>query len=375
MKILICGDYIVYGKLNSKINNIFGEFNDIVKESDIAIYNQEFPVTDSKDIYITKKYGLLAKSDPDAIRPLAEAGFNYGIKGLKDTINNLNNIGIQYFGAGENISGANRIHYVDKNGIKIAFLNFAENEYNTASDNHGGANPLDIINVVNQIKLAQEKANYIFLIIHGGIDYCKIPSPRMVKMYRHFAEYGVTAIIGHHSHVVSGYEIYKNVPIFYGIGNFIPGKIVNEDCLYSFPVQFIIDTTGKITFRGYPLKYNIEKQQLEMLRGDSLVTFENQQYNISILLKDINMLKTKLMEEYLNIERESYYFTLFTQSNYFLFKVFRKLSLLSIYHKYLKWKIRMNRKNSILWNLFRCETHNDVLDLIYEKHIDTYKND
>jgi len=40
----------------------------------------------------------------------------------------------------------------------------------------------------------------------------------------------------------------------------------------------------------------------------------------------------------------------------------------------MKKKMQLNKTNSACWNLFRCETHNDVLDLIYEKNIDVYKN-
>lgn len=385
MKVLICGDYIVYGDLDSKTNDLFGEFSQVISQSDIAIYNQEFPVTNSSEIYSTKKFGLVSATSPEAIYPLTKAGFKYatlannhifnrGITGLKDTVTNLKKAGIQSFGAGENIEQANKIFFIKNSGLNIAFLNYAENEFNTATEKHGGANPLDIINVVRKITEAKKISNLVFLIIHGGIDYCKMPSPRMVRLYRFFADMGVTAIIGHHSHVVSGYEVYNGVPIFYGIGNFIPGKIVTEGCLYSFPVQFNIQNDESVTFQGFPLKFNSDKGKLEILHGIALNIFLDDQKRISDLLKDLGILKKQIINEFLNKEREAYYFALFTQSNYFFFKLFRKLRLIDIYHKYIKRKMKLNRKRSALWNLFRCETHRDVLDLIYEKHVDVYKN-
>ena len=42
----------------------------------------------------------------------------------------------------------------------------------------------------------------------------------MVKIYHFFADLGVTAIIGHHPHVVRGMEIIDSCPVFYSIGNF-----------------------------------------------------------------------------------------------------------------------------------------------------------
>ena len=386
MKILICGDLIVYDNKIKNKENIFGEFRKVIEGSDISIYNQEFPLTDSNDGYSVKKYGLLAKTNPGISSIIGEAGFNYaslannhifnyGISGLLDTIKNLNNVGIKTFGAGTNILDASKICYVNKGLIKIAFLNFAENEFNCASDKHGGANPYDVINIVRTINIAKKEAAFIFLILHGGIDYCKLPSPRMIKAYRFFAEMGVSAIIGHHTHVVSGYEIYKNVPIFYGIGNFIPGKIVTKDVLYSFPVQFTLQDNGQIIFKGFPLKFNKSTEQLEFLVGDEESKFRVYQEELSKKIKNIDGIKTELMTSYLTKERESYYFTLFTRSNYFLYKIFRKLNLVNLYHKYILKKMRLSKKNSTSWNIIRCETHRDVLDLIYEKHIDTYRNE
>ena len=386
MKILVCGDYIVYGKETNKLDNPFGKFKKIIRQSDIAIYNQEFPITAETKYYPTKKYGLLAKTDPDMIKPIIDAGFscaclannhvlNYGVRGITDTINILNKNNILAVGAGETIGNALEILYIKKDNVKVAILNFAENEFNTASWLHGGANPLNVVNVVRSINEAKQNAEIVLLIIHGGIDYCKIPSSRIVKLYRFFAECGADAIFGHHTHVVSGYETHNDVPIFYGVGNFIPGKIVTKDCLYTFPVQLEISNNKIISFQGFPLKWNLKINKLIYLSGENLEKFNSEQSRINLLLSDIDKLTEEIKQSYLTKERESYYFTLFTRSNYFLFKLFRKLRLVRVYHRYISQKMRLNKKNSVMWNIFRCETHRDVLDLIYEKYIDTYKND
>lgn len=385
MKVLICGDYIVYGDSYPRSTNPFGEFQEIIKGSDFSIYNQEFPVTTSTEIYSTKKYGLTSATDPKAIQPISEAGFthaslannhifNRGKYGLSDTISNLKKARIKTFGAGTTMAEANAILYEERDNKKIAFLNYAENEFNCATKTHGGANPFDVVTITNQIIEAKKKADFVFLIIHGGIDFCEIPSPRMVKTYRFFADMGASAIIGHHTHVVSGYEVYNSVPIFYGIGNFIPGKIVVEGCKYSFPVRFELLNDGKLTYDGYPLKYDVKQQQIEILKGTEKADFLERQKEISSLLSDLDKLEKTLKSDYLTAGKESYYYTLFTRSNYFLFKLLRKLKLTKLYHRYIRRKMRLNTKNSISWNLNRCETHRDVLDLIYSKHIDLYKN-
>ena len=389
MKILICGDYIVDNNLKAFSKDIFGDFIDVIQKSDIAIYNQEHPVTNSSEIYSTKKFSTTDCCVSSALNPIIEAGFNYvslsnnhifnrGISGLNDTINFFKRHGINTFGAGKNIEEAKKILYIEKNGIQIAFLNFAENEYNTATERHGGSNPLDIISNVTQIKEARAKADLVFLIIHGGLEYCHAPTPRMIKQFRFYAENGASAIICHHSHVVSGYEVYNGCPIFYGIGNFIPAKPVkkilsNLATRYSFPVQFEVKD-NLLKFTGYPLKFNLETYKLEYLHGSELEQFIRMQKKVSSLLDRPRELKRYIVDDCFDIERKSYYYNLFTRSNFFIFKCFRKINLLKLYFIYMEWKMRLSFKNTITWNLHRCETHKDVLDMLYEEYIDTYFN-
>ncbi|MBC2704228.1 CapA family protein [Desulfobacula sp.] len=390
MKILICGDYIVYNTPKVNTKEIFGDFIDVIQNSDISIYNQEHPVSNSNEIYSTKKFSTTDGCAPAALNPIIEAGFNYvslsnnhifnkGISGLKDTITFFKERGIVSFGAGKNLEEAKKILYIERDNIKLAFLNFAENEYNTATEKHGGTNPLDIISNVRQIKEAREKANFVFVIIHGGLEYCHAPTPRMVSQFRFYAENGASAIICHHSHVVSGYEVYNGCPIFYGIGNFIPAKPVkqflsNPSARQSFPVQFEI-TDKKLDFTGYPLEFNLKESKLEFLQGDKLFEFHEMQKQVSDLFDNPNKIKEYIVNYFLgNLEKKSYYFNLFTRSNYFLFKVFRKINFLKFYLNYMEWKMRLNVKNTMSWNLHRCETHKDVLDIIYEFFIDTYVN-
>lgn len=57
MKILICGDYIVHNILQNNSVQIFGDFLEVIQQSDIAIYNQEHPVSFCKEMYPPKRFG------------------------------------------------------------------------------------------------------------------------------------------------------------------------------------------------------------------------------------------------------------------------------------------------------------------------------
>ena len=60
----------------------------------------------------------------------------------------------------------------------------------------------------------------MLVIVHGGPEHWQLPSPRMVETYRFFIDAGADAVVNHHQHCYSGYELYQGKPIFYGLGNF-----------------------------------------------------------------------------------------------------------------------------------------------------------
>ena len=57
------------------------------------------------------------------------------------------------------------------------------------------------------------------VIIHGGIEYRKHPSPYQRSLARKIIESGASSVIFHHSHVVGNYEYWQGKLIHYGLGN------------------------------------------------------------------------------------------------------------------------------------------------------------
>jgi poly-gamma-glutamate synthesis protein (capsule biosynthesis protein) len=196
-------------------------------------------------------------------------------------------------------------------------------------------------------------------------------------MCRYFAEQGASAIFIHHSHVVSGFELHNGVPIFYGLGNLVPGKIVTFDCLYSYSVMLEIEPESKsVFFTGYHAKWDQDESRVVLLTGDELLIAEQEQQRLNRIIgsEDQNAIAEALHMEFLTRERESSYFTALTRSSQLMFRIAKKARMINAYHRFIVRRMRLNRRNSTLWNMLRCETHRDVFDLIYNKHIDTYKN-
>jgi len=206
-------------------------------------------------------------------------------------------------------------------------------------------------------------------VLHTGIEFCGYPSQRIVDMCRLYADLGATAIICHHSHMVSGYENYHNVPIFYGLGNFLTNIIVQDDCYFAGGCSIEISEENT-NFHPYYFRFNKIRGRLEIISANDFPLFFQRIEKVMHCLKDREFLNKHLLEEYLTISKEDYYYTLFTQSNYFIYRVFRKLHMTKWHYHIMKHRMKMNKKNSNKWNMIRCALHRDVLELIFNKYID-----
>lgn len=388
MKIIICGDYIV-GNITPP-TDVFGDLQPYLDRSDFSIYNQEHPVTSHSKVYPTKAFGPTGACSQEVILPIIQSGFkcatlannhifNRGMKGLSDTLSFFQSHKIETVGAGKDIARAKEPLIFKKGAIQLAILNFAETEFNIATNTHGGANPLDVIENSRQIKFCKEKYGNVLVIIHGGVEYCSYPTSRMVNQYRYYAECGASAIVCHHSHVVSAYEEYNGVPIFYGLGNFIPYKYMNsmfseEDFRTSITVDLSFDKSGLSDYNHIPFLFDNEQGQLFELKGDKLERFRDRQLQLNQSIESLSDLDEKIYNHFLIESKSMYYKLLFTRSNYFLYKLFRKVGLLKLYYPFINRKMKLNKETSGQWNIYRCESHRDILSLIFNREVDTYKN-
>ena len=214
LRIFISGDFCPIKEAESIISKIsdpkeiFGELKEIINKADISITNLEGPFTNRESPI--KKLSRNFKISPDIASLLKGVGFNLitlannhiydqGQKGLEDTFVTLKRQEINWVGAGETLEKARKPYYCSKKGHKLAFINFAEIQFSSANKFHGGANVMDLIDNVQQIKIAKKKADKVIVIIHGGHEYYHYPSPEMLKRYRFLAESGADAIISNHT--------------------------------------------------------------------------------------------------------------------------------------------------------------------------------
>lgn len=268
IKITIAGDFVPQKRGTSSIirkNAINQNILDLWHNSDLNIINLECPIVSSPDARPICKEGPALKTDLKAVEYLKECGihmvtlannhiYDYGMSGIQDTVSALQTNNILYVGGGMNLAEASRSRIIRRDNIKIAILNFCEHEFSIATGSRGGANPINPIQNYYSIRHAKKEADYTIVIVHGGIEGYSLPTPLIKELYRFYAAVGADAVIGHHPHCISGFEIYDNTPIFYSIGNFFFDN--DSEAQTSWNTGFILQLTfdsGKISYKIHPV--------------------------------------------------------------------------------------------------------------------------
>lgn len=132
--------------------------------------------------------------------------FRSTVQMLRD--NNIHPVGI-----------ANEIEIINEKGYKIAFLAYSFIEDNIPDSGYNKIRSEDPI--LQDIQKIRSDVDLVIISLHWGYEYVPYPSPDQIRIGRKLVDAGADIILGGHPHVIQSYEIYKNRPIFYSLGNFI----------------------------------------------------------------------------------------------------------------------------------------------------------
>ncbi|MFA5421136.1 MAG: CapA family protein [Patescibacteria group bacterium] len=211
----------------------FLKVRDYLSKSDILFGNLETTITEGRQILDNE---MVFRSNPGTEIVLKDIGFSvlslannhipdFGQKGIMDTINYLDSVGILYVGAGENIDRANSPVYIERGNKIFSFLAYNDSDVvpsrYEASENKGGTAFLRIDKMQEAVSLAKENSDFVIVSMHSGVEYVFEPNKNQVNFARAAIDAGADLVIGHHPHVVQTMERYKDKYIFYSLGNFI----------------------------------------------------------------------------------------------------------------------------------------------------------
>lgn len=367
MKILFAGDFSVQDRAKlvfedkQKAMNALSEVSEICKNHDLCIVNFESPVTEN-NIHILKD-GPKLKNPKISISVLKETGFNlftlannhlkdYGVKGVTDTIEACSEVGVKIIGAGVNISEARKTYIWNSEGKRIAFVNVCENESSIASDNEPGSAPVNEINLFYDINAAKKEADYVIVIVHGGREHFQLPTPRMKDLYHYIADLGANLIVNHHQHCFSGYEVYKDVPIFYGLGNFYFDNPSKRDCIWNCGLMLSVNLGESMTWELIPIEQCNKNADIKILPKEDVIQKVEELNAIISNDENLKMAYNTMIDKVYPLSPMQPY------TNHYV---------RALYHRGFLPNLISKQKQAEILNAIRCESHRELLITYLEK--------
>lgn len=370
IKMLFTGDFCPINRIENlaikkDFNAIFNDFIEEFRENDLNIIDLECPLTLSANA--RPKIGPHQKAHPDCIGAIKHADIHivatannhfmdYDLEGATETLELCRINGITTIGLTNTEEEGSKPFSIVIRGKRIALFNIADNEFLSSTDNSLTCNAINPLRLYYHIKEGRSSNDYIVVIIHAGNEFYELPSPRTKELYRFFIDAGADAIISHHTHALSGYEIYRSKPIFYGLGNFIydlPNKR-NEAWNYGYVIRLLLDDS--IDFQLIPLKQGNEKPGVFHLNDTETGIFREKINRLNQIIEDDRQLEVEFSKYCRSV---SPMYEAYIEPNFGKYISF--LRKRGLFPRFIS-----KRKRMLLLNIIRCDSHRDVLTRMLE---------
>lgn len=198
-----------------------------VPEPDFLFANLEGPISDNP--YVNPGTAMVFNFKPEVTDTLKKYGFNLltlannhaydmGEEGARQTRLYLAEAGIHHFGDAKGL----RPETTWKTTVNDTTLTFF-------SLNDTLKNRLNFEEVNDRLRAAEGETDFTIVTIHWGTEYQHEPSKTQIERAHAMVDAGADLIIGHHPHVIQSSEVYRGVPIYYSLGNFIFDQYFQQD--------------------------------------------------------------------------------------------------------------------------------------------------
>ncbi len=218
----------------------YEEVKNILSEADLSVGSFNATMSDQVE-HTGCVYTYQLVGSPDNADALARAGFDLmsvatnHIKdcGLMrswcdstffDTLGHLSRVGIQTVGAGANLSEALEPVVITLNGIRFGFVSLGDSKLSEtvfAAEDHPGIARLTEENMRRTIEEARKIADVVIALPHWGPEDELLPNWIQRGQARYIVDAGADLVVGNHTHVIQAYQIIDDIPVFYGLGNFV----------------------------------------------------------------------------------------------------------------------------------------------------------
>lgn len=228
MKLTFIGDIMlgrfVSDKYKEKQYDIISKgVQDRIKESDFVVANLESPITtqvSNNSLAFAGDSCLLSQLKFINLLSLSNNHINdFGEEGISETIKLLDKAGIEWNGVYEN---EYKPYVIEDVGVKIAIITCTDMLNDELDDTCKysllRADSPQLNQIIHDIT---DLGYFPILFAHCGSLFSRFPNPPIRDILYSAIEAGAKCVVTCHSHCLGGMDSYKNVPIFYSLGDFL----------------------------------------------------------------------------------------------------------------------------------------------------------
>ncbi len=267
LKLLATGDGLIHSVIyRSYYKNGVYDFTDavkyvkdIVKDYDIAYYNQETPTGDDSIAYSGYPMFYTPSAYVDAMQ---DVGFNTvslasnhsldkGEKGVLNTIKYFKTTNMLYNGMNDSEKMRNNFTIKEKNNITYTMLSYTTktNGLSTPKGKEYLINIYDKEQVKKDIEAIRDKVDVLIVAMHWGIEYINMPNDEEKEIAEYLSSLGVDIIIGNHPHILQPITKIGDTIVMYSLGNFISNQYGGTNGDWNKLIGFMatLDITKTVT--------------------------------------------------------------------------------------------------------------------------------
>ena len=222
-----------YDKDNNRydFSHMFGNVSNYIDNADIIMGTMETGIVSSKynDKRAPKEFAEAVKASGVNLVTIAHNhSLDNGVDGLKETKDNLQDIGFEV--VGDKLENSNAVIIKEVKKTKIAFLTYTclmDNKEKRTNEELNCINMYSKEQAKSDIEYAKkEGAEYICVMIHWGDAISNTVNDEQKQIAQFLVDNGVDMILGAHPSVMQDMEVVqnkdgKNVFIAYSIGTYI----------------------------------------------------------------------------------------------------------------------------------------------------------
>lgn len=267
LKLLATGDGLIHSVIfrNYYKNGVYDftdavkYVKDIVKDYDIAYYNQETPAGDDSITYSGYPMFYTPSAYVDAMR---DAGFNTislasnhsldkGEKGILNTVKYFKTTDTLFSGMNDSEEMRNNFIIKEKNNITYTMLSYTTitNGLQVPSGKSYLLNLYDKEQVKKDIEAVRDKVDVLIVAMHWGTEYINMPNEEEKEIAEYLSSLGVDIVIGNHPHILQPITKIGDTIVMYSLGNFISNQYGGTNGDWNKLIGFMatLDITKTVT--------------------------------------------------------------------------------------------------------------------------------